>query len=90
MAFLVAVCFITLNDSDTVTRAVIGVVLVGMSTAVGVVLHADWGSIAPSPDSLWRRTQHALWAMLEAIGQAIVKFIPRFKKGAVLAGGEPF
>lgn len=50
--------------------------LVAMAVAVGMVVHTDWGSIAPSPDSLRKRTQRASLALLRGLGRAIIAALP--------------
>ena len=39
---------------------IMAILLVLMTGMVIGVLHADWGAIAPSPDSLWSRTREIL------------------------------
>lgn len=75
IAFLLAIIFITLDNSDVHTRAVIGTVLILMAVAVVAVLHMDWGAIAPSPDSLWIRTQENVWNIRSFIGRSVMRVL---------------
>lgn len=61
LAFLVAMSYIFLNNTtDWVTRGIMISVLVVMTLITAGVLHADWGAMAPSSDSLPKRTKKIL------------------------------
>lgn len=81
LAFLVAMSFITLAKSDAATEAVISIVLVIMAITVAVVLHMDWGAIAPSPDSLLKRTIEGGVIVAQAwIGRRVLDLLSTSKR----------
>lgn len=76
LAFLVAMSYVFLNGTaDWITRGIMITILLLMALITGGVLHADWGSIAPSPDSLPRRTKQNIVSAGRKFGE-FVRAIP--------------
>ena len=58
LAFLVAIMFLCLDDSDWITKGIMIALLTLLSAVTVRMVLMDWGAIAPSSDTFFKRNKH--------------------------------